>query len=111
MLLAKLPDISSDSEANTLKATCTEGKKVEFDCPPDCPETSVIRRYSVGHNVPKSGAIEHHTSGAKLSKKPVHGGKNAITQDRNTEKSDLKQEAAVGFEPTNNGFANRRLRP
>ena len=22
-----------------------------------------------------------------------------------------KEEAAVGFEPTNNGFANRRLRP
>ena len=25
--------------------------------------------------------------------------------------SDKKQQAAVGFEPTNNGFANRRLRP
>jgi hypothetical protein len=33
------------------------------------------------------------------------------TGERKTRKSGKRRKAAVGFEPTNNGFANRRLRP
>ena len=109
--LAKLPDISSRLEANTLKATGTEGGKVEFDYPPDCPEKGGIQRYSVDYNAQKLKTVEHWWVDKRPSKNSQQAGKNAILQVNSTEVSDKKQQAAGGFEPPNNGFANRRLRP
>ena len=108
--VAGLPDLSQPSrQSQQAQATGTNGAEMASDDPQKNLAQNLAllcrkQRNSVGADGQISGINEYKVNREKssiLSEKQGFPAKNG----------DEKQKAAVGFEPTNNGFAIRRLEP
>ena len=97
--IGKLPDLSIGPESQQAKATGTDNVTPN-SLAPCLARPSGKQRILVDDN----GQTEVCIGSETVAQKAHPGLKNA---DSGAE----MKEAAVGFEPTNNGFANRRLRP
>jgi len=98
--LAKLPDFSLPSEQSQKQVkTGTEDATAENFLPKVCQKSakSDVNGVTVAYNGLQSTASHNAEKPALECNKP--------------HSCDKKRKAAVGFEPTDNGFANRRLRP
>ncbi len=55
--------------------------------------------------------LSAHTKYTTGASRPITGSGFSVYFERVEDEEDKKEQAAAGFEPANNGFANRRLGP